>query len=211
MNFNSGIYSSCNTTIFRMSKELLQAVAEANLECVKDNDIGLVALGNAHIILFDVVIVSSKRNYEEDRRNLIDILHDRNSYERYNVKSQQPIFIYDKWHQLFTVRCTNVQREQLLMYIDQIRNKPNVHITKITYGKNYKGLVKQEKAKRILQNTYNVSLREKCLKIKRNESTLRILQDVDVTKVKLSVYDTTLQTIDDLITQHIKLIPKEFT
>ena len=123
--------------------ELLQAVAEANLDYIKHpNDIEKHE--TAYIKSFDVLFLSAERNQESQMLMLNSMLH---SYQEwhirqcgaYSIECHRATQVNNLWQQIFTVIANRVPQLNISRCINRIYANSEINVDKIVYATSYGG------------------------------------------------------------------------
>ena len=158
--------------------ELLQAVAEANLDYVKHpNDIKKHE--PAYIKSFDVSFLSAERKQENQKLMLNSMLH---SYQEwhirqcgtYSIECHRATQVNNLWQQIFTVTANRVPQLNISRCINRIHANSEMNIAKIVYATSYSGSFFKNQLRDILRRKYNVSIKRNCFTIEGDDDTLKL-------------------------------------
>ena len=192
--------------------ELLQAVAEANLDYVKHpNDIEKHE--PAYIKSFDVSFLSAERNQENQKLMLNSMLH---SYQEwhirqcgtYSIECHRATQVNNLWHQIFTVTANRVPQLNISRCINRIHANSEINVDKIVYATSYGGSFFKSQLRDILRRKYNVSIKRNCFTIEGDDDTLKLYLDNEMIFVRLHVYTPSSRDIDEVLDERMTLIPR---
>ena len=172
--------------------ELLQAVAEANLDHVKHpNDIKKHE--PAYIKSFDVSFLSAKGNQESQRFKLNSMLHDYQEKNirqcgTYSIECHRPTQVNNLWQQIFTVTANRVPQLKISRCINRIHANSEINVARIVYATSYSGSFFKNQLRDILKGKYNVSIKRNCFSIEGDDDTLKLYLGNEMIFVRLYIY-----------------------
>ena len=192
--------------------ELLQAVAEANLDYVKHpNDIKKHE--PAYIKSFDVSFLSAETKQENQKLMLNSMLH---SYQEwhirqcgtYSIECHRATRVNNLWQQIFTVTANRVPQLNISRCINRIHANSEINIVKIVYATSYSGSFFKNQLRDILRRKYNVSIKRNCFTIEGDDDTLKLYLGNEMIFVRLYIYTPSSRDIDEVLDKRMALIPR---
>ena len=192
--------------------ELLQAVAEANLDHVKhQNDIK--EHEPAYIKSFDVSFLSAERNQESQRFMLNSMLHnhqEKNIRQRgtYSIECHRPTQVNNLWQQIFTVTANRVPQLNISRCINRIHANSDINVARIVYATSYSGTFFKNQLRDILKGKYNVSIKRNCFSIEGDDDTLKLYLGNEMIFVRLHIYTPSSRNIDEVVDERMTLLPR---
>ena len=192
--------------------ELLQAVAEANLDCVKHpNDIDKHE--PAYIKSFDISFLSAERNQENQKLMLNSMLH---SYQEwhirqcgmYSIEGHRPTQVNNLWQQIFTVSANRAPQLNISRCINRIHTNSEINVAKIAYATSYSRSFFKNQLRDILRTKYNVSIKLNCFTIEGDDDTLKLYLGNEIIFVGLYIYTPSSRDIDEVLAERMALIPR---